>query len=250
MKCPTCGENTPDAWSSWHVLGGGGGGLSGLQQHLAGAIHVSGRLIREYTISFDYMRCANHECQQLVIRGHNGYRKPDPHAPEWITETWQVWPRRTSRRIDPLVPSEIRKDYVEAAALLDVSPKMSAVLSRKIVFDLLESYAGVSEYTLKGSLDKFIADTTHPQRVRDNLQHLREIGDFGAHTKRDGVGQIIDVSHEDAEWTLDLIDRLFDYFIVDPERDRQMQAKWDKNVADVGRKPITPVPPDPEVPSE
>jgi hypothetical protein len=109
---------------------------------------------------------------------------------------------------------------------------------------LMRGVSGISEYTLKASLDKFIGDTKHPARIRENLQHLREIGDFGAHTKKDGVGQIIEVSREDAEWTLDLVDRLFDYFIVEPERDKKLQSKWNQNLADAGRKPI------PEVPSE
>lgn len=249
MKCPSCGENTPDSWSP--VLGlRDQGGWGPLTQPTWFRDH-DGELIRgtERQIQFDRMHCANPGCGQLVVRGHEHMRLPGHLAPEDHTTIWLVYPRSSSRLVDALVPEQYAKDYREAAALLDLSPRMSAVLSRKVVFDLLEDYAKISEYTLKGSLDKFIADTAHPARIRENLQHLREIGDFGAHTKKDGIGQVIDVSREDAEWTLDLIDRLFDYFVLDPERDKKLRATWDQNVQEAGRKPIPPVPPDPGVPS-
>jgi hypothetical protein len=236
MQCPICRQFTRDAWQllvrQMHV-----GYRESLQVEPPGGIVGS-------HVGVDFMYCENPECKQLVVRVHEVSDLP-PHAvasPETLTRTWLARPRSGSRPLDPLVPEPLRKDYLEAAAILDISPRMSAVLSRKIVFDLLEQYAGITEYTLKGSLDKFIGDTSHPARIRENLQHLREIGDFGAHTKKDGIGQIIEVSQEDAEWTLDLVDRLFDYFILDPDRDKQLRATWDKNLQDAGRKPIAPPP--------
>jgi hypothetical protein len=40
---------------------------------------------------------------------------------------------------------------------------------------------------------------------------------------------------------LDFLDRLFDYFIVTPEKDRAMLTKWDEKIAEAGRKPIPPI---------
>lgn len=249
MQCPVCQQFTPDAWES--LIRPRAMGNPFHQSASTLVVEPPGPAVSSH-VSIDFMYCANPECKQLVVRVHENFHLP-LHAvpdPEMLTRTWIARPRAAARPIDPLIPDPFRTDYLEAAAVLTISPRMSAVLSRKIVFDLLETYAGISEYTLKGSLDKFTSDTSHPQRIRENLQHLREIGDFGAHTKKDGVGQIIDVSEEDARWTLDLVDRLFAYFILDPERDKQLQGKWDKNVSDAGRKPIPPVPPDPGVPSE
>src|SRR4051794_17178477 len=54
MKCPTCGENTPDSWTKMHP----GGRIPYLQapQAEADAVFV------------DWMVCANDDCKELVIR--------------------------------------------------------------------------------------------------------------------------------------------------------------------------------------
>lgn len=129
---------------------------------------------------------------------------------------------------------------------------MTTVLTSKVLYDLLEQYAGIAEYTLNGSINKFIADTSHPQRVRENLGHWREIRDFSAHTKRnenpddEAFGEIIEAGREEAEWTLDMLDRLFAYFITEREQEKRLREKWDKNIADAGRNPIRPLPDDAE----
>ena len=235
MKCPSCGENTPDSWRVLLVE-------AGFRSDHTYSLRAPGLLGHDTSVAFDWMHCANETCKQLVVRMHESIPTLPPHiGPE--TQTRYVRPMWSIRRIDSLVPEPFRTDYLDAAAILGISPRMSAVLTRKIVYDLLERYADVCEYTLKASLDKFIVDVSHPTRVRESLQHLREIGDFGAHTQKDGVGKVIDVSSEDAEWTMDLVDRLFDYFILDPERDKALRSKWDTNLQDTGRKPIKPVPP-------
>ena len=243
MKCPSCTENTPNSWQPWFVESAGG------RTH---GLRVEPPRWVASIVSLDYMYCANDDCKELVIRVHENSLAPQ-HAvesPEMLTRTWNARPRASTRPIDRAVPEPFRTDYLEAAGILEQTPRMSAVLSRKIVFDLLEQYASIAEYTLKKSLDKFVPDTTHPARIRENLQHLREIGDFGAHTQKDGVGQVIEVSRVDAEWTLDLIDGLFDYFIIEPSRHQKLRASWDENLREAKRTAIPPVPPDTEVTSE
>jgi hypothetical protein len=116
---------------------------------------------------------------------------------------------------------------------------MSAVLSRKILGDLLEKYANRKEYNLASRIDKFIEDKSHPSHVRENLHHLREIADFAAHSHTDQQeGTTIDVDHDEAEWTLDIIDSLFDYFIVRPEKDRRRREAFEAKMQKAGRKPL------------
>ncbi|HST26442.1 MAG TPA: DUF4145 domain-containing protein [Gaiellaceae bacterium] len=223
MKCPTCGEHTPDAWEGFNP--------------------AAFMTKAEHNLSLDHMRCANNDCKEMVIRATESWTTVGGF-PRWHSETWVVFPRwaDTKRPVDALVSDEFRRDYEEAAAILELSPRMSAVLSRKVLYDLLARYAEIAEYTLKGSIDKFSADERHPQRIRENLHHLREIGDFSAHTQRDksDQGQIIEVGKIEAEWTLDLVERLFDYFIVGPEHDRQLREAMDAKIEAAGRNPISP----------
>ncbi len=237
MKCPICSQNTPDAWKNLYAHPEGGGATHGLR------VEPPSPRVRS-TVELDYMYCANDECKQLVIRVHENFHIP-PHAvadTAKLQETWLARPRGLARRrLDPLVPETYRADYQEAAALLELSPRMSAVLSRRILADLLEEYAGLEQSLLSARIEAFIADANHPSRLRENLHHLREIGNFGAHTQKDDQAVIVDVGRDEAEWTLDILDGLFDYFIIAPERDRQMREALNEKLKAAGRKAIEPL---------
>ena len=75
------------------------------------------------------------------------------------------------------------------------------------------------------------------------LHHFREVGDFGAHTQEDQEEPettVIDVDRDEAEWTLDLVDRLFDYFIITPAKDEAIKRKVDEKGKRAGRKSLRP----------
>jgi hypothetical protein len=221
MRCPYCSENTPDGWTSIGFVPGSS---------------------KDFTsLSMEWMRCANDECGQAVVRvSELRYGLGPGSLPEAEVVQWLARPRTSSRPVDPLVKDPFRADLLEAASIVDLSPRMSAVLSRRVLADLLEDFAGLTQFNLEGRVDAFIADEKHPSHVRDNLHHLREIANFGAHTQKDEQDEVIDVSHEEAEWTLDVIESLFDYFIIGPERSRRMRESLDKKISDAGRKPIAP----------
>lgn len=203
-------------------------------------------------VSLDFMYCANPKCKQLVVRVHENLNLP-PHAvadPEMLTRTWIARPRSASRPIDPLVPAPFRADYLEAAAILDSTPRMSAVLSRRILGDLLERYANQSQFSLTSRIDEFCKDTSHPSYIIENLHHFREVADFGAHTQKNDQAEIIDVDRDEAEWTLDILDSLFDHFIVAPEKNRKIREAMDAKIAQAGRKALSAPQPDDGVPSE
>lgn len=195
--------------------------------------------------SLDWMRCGNAECKQLVIRMHTftkgGYMQSQQR------ETWFVLPRfgSAARAIDPLVPEHFRQDFLEAAAILDLSPRMSAVLARSILADLLAQYAGHTQFNLEDRIDAFNKTTSHPRALRDNLHHFREFANLGAHTKTSDQGEVIKIERDEAEWTLDLVERLFDHLIVTPATDKKMRDAADEKIKAAGRKPIKPLPDDP-----
>jgi hypothetical protein len=187
------------------------------------------------------MNCANPQCGELVIRVHSETGGGEIAQ----TETWLACPRRGRRHVDLLVPEPYRRDYDEATAILDLSPRMSAVLARKIVGDLLANYENHTERRITQQIESFNGNTKHPRHIRENLHHLREIADFGAHTQVNERDEIIEASRDEAEWTLDLVDRLFEYLIVTPEKDRAMRETFDQKIADASRTAIPPLPDDP-----
>ena len=128
----------------------------------------------------------------------------------------------------------MRNDFQEAALILDLSPKMSAVMSRRILSDLLEEYAGRDEFLLGTKLENFGKDNRFPLAVRQNAQALNEAAKLGAHTKKNDQEEVIDVDRDEAEWMLGLVERFFEIFIIAPKRDermrKQIEAKSDSVV--------------------
>jgi hypothetical protein len=233
MRCPVCTQNTPDSWQPWLVSSEGGGYTHGLRVTPGIEFGVPSE------VSLDSMYCANDECRQLVIRVHETLQIPPGIADAEVrTTTWLARPRTTRRSLDSGVPEPFRTDYLEAASILDLSPRMSAVLSRRVLGDLLERYAGQTQFSLASRIDKVVAETSHPSYITENLHHFREIADFGAHTQRDAQAEIIDVGRDEAEWTLDILDSLFDYFIVAPERNRKIREAMDERIKNAGRKSL------------
>lgn len=229
MKCPNCGENTPDSWESptdW----------------------------RAPDLSVSWMRCANNECQQIVIRMTETLRVRNTGYLElpYRRDTWMVYPRSGSRSVhlDKSIVDPYRTDFLEANSVLDISPRLSAVMSRRILADLLLDFAKLSKFNLSDRIDDFKNDTSRPYELRQNLHYLRELGDFVAHTQKDDQARIVNVDAVEAEWTLDVIERLFDYFIVTPTRDKEMRSSIDEKLKETGRKAIKPLPDEPEQPPQ
>ncbi len=267
MKCPTCLENTtPDSWTRYEtqepltpeerdaVLAYGRSAINAGER----PVHAEDGTL----YWFDWMRCANEACKQLVIRMHA--TKPISPGTTGIlgkiyvstasspldaayTESWVVLPRHgsTARPVDPVVPARLRDDLNEAAAILDLSPRMSAVLTRSILADVLAQYAGHKEFKLADRIEAFNKDTVHPRSLRENLHRFREVANLGAHTATSDQGEVIGIERDEAEWTLDLVERLFDYLIVTPAADKKMRDAIDEKVKAASRKPIKPLPDDP-----
>ena len=122
---------------------------------------------------------------------------------------------------------------------------MSAALSRRILADILLDKVKHNHFKLSSRIDAFIKDQSNPRPLRENLHYFREIADFGVHTQKDDVtGAIIDVTNEEAEWCLDVLDGLFDYYIVGPKHDEDVRRAFDEKLSQAGRKAIAPLPED------
>jgi hypothetical protein len=248
MKCPTCGENTPDSWRKLIVSPGAHPIPNRYELDVPGRDDSLGRdtnRIPDAWVVIDWMVCANWTCGELVVRMHESrpVSKEANPAGELDTEsnTWWIRPRFATRSLAPEVTDPYRRDYLEAVAVLTVSPRLSAVLSRSILADLLLDFRGYDDFGLTARIEKFRADETHPSDLRESIHHFREIADFGAHTQKNDQNQLIPVDFGDAEWMLDFLDNLFDYLIVGPQKNRAMRERWDKRIADAGRKPIDPI---------
>jgi hypothetical protein len=235
MKCPRCGENTPDYWQLFQIVDKkpDGGTSTG------NSIHDDRKRTPDGAVSykFDWMICAADECGQVVVRSRRMYRVPPDQSAEEVTI---IVPRRRHRTVEKIVQDTepgMTRDYREAVSVLFDSPRLSALLSRRIVADLLAKYAKLTDYTLYDRIKKFRADPQYPSGLGDNLDSLREIGNWTAHTKtnKDDQAEVIEASAEEAEWSLDILDRLFNYFIVGPAKDAAMRHSINAKKAQIDK---------------
>ncbi len=247
MDCPFCRHAIAATWQNLVSNTNHLGLPTPPIQQLHTAV-LRGTVRNAVSIIAQWLQCQN--CQEIVIQITRTQANQSPPA-----ETWIALPKRPNLpTLDNLITDPFRKDYLEAWAILDDSPRMSGVVSRRLLADLLEKYANLTQFSLAQRIDEFIGDTRHPLWIRQNLHYLREIGDFGAHSQQDASSVtpavatqtpadpvIINMEKPEAEWTLGVIADLFEYFIVAPQKDKEMRDAIDKKLADANRRPITPL---------
>ncbi len=175
------------------------------------------------------------ECHRLVVQMQrsevvDGDRTHTAHT---------VYPLGARRPIDPSVEEPFRTDYQEAAAILELSGQGSAAISRRIVQTLLRDRGGYSQHHLADQIHAFAEDAKNPSALRENLHYLREIGNFAAHPmKSSSTGTVMPVEPGEAEWALEVVDGLFDYYFVGPARDAARRAAFNQRLNEAGRRPL------------
>jgi hypothetical protein len=236
MKCPFCQHDIPPLWQPVYSTVDYG------FRHLDMPVpYLSGPLVDDLhkwvKITPEWMRCPNPSCYEILLRvSRLVYTPSRPLTTVEEREEEEVWfavPKRPlPRPIHEQVRDPFRHDYIEACMALEYSARLSAVMSRKILDDLLTQYADRHEYKLADKITTFLETSSIPTPLRDNITYLREMGNL-IHTKTDSEGQVIEVSPEDADWALTVIDGLFDYFIVGPATDAIRRTAFDEKKASI-----------------
>ncbi len=134
-----------------------------------------------------------------------------------------IWPFLNNRPVcPPEVPFHIAEDYQEACLVLTISPKASAALSRRCLQNLLHDAAGVKPDKLVKELEEIINSGKLPSQITESIQAIRHIGNFAAHPDENkNTGEIMPVEPHEAEWSLDILESLFDFYYVQPVKNAQ-----------------------------
>jgi hypothetical protein len=128
------------------------------------------------------------------------------------------YPKAVSRAPLPEeVPEKYAVDYKEACLTLADSPKASAALSRRCLQHILREEAKIKPGNLADEIQQILDAGRLPSHLLESLDAVRNIGNFAAHPiKSQASGEVIDVEPGEAEWNLDVLEALFDYFFVQP----------------------------------
>ncbi len=148
-----------------------------------------------------------------------------------------AYPRTDSLRPVPSeVPDPYRHDFIEACEVLSISPKASAALSRRNLQAILRDKAGTKKKDLFDQIEEVIASGHIPSHIADGLHAVRNIGNFAAHEIKSKVtGAIVDVEVGEAEWNLDILESLFDFYFVEPTKAAKRKAELNKKLKEAGK---------------
>ncbi|PIT98445.1 MAG: hypothetical protein COT71_00530 [Candidatus Andersenbacteria bacterium CG10_big_fil_rev_8_21_14_0_10_54_11] len=152
----------------------------------------------------------------------------------------RAYPKGASRPpISTKVPEKYAGDYKEACLVLIDSPKASAALSRRCLQHLLQDEAGATKKNLFDQIQEVIDSGQLPPYLTSALDVVRNIGNFAAHPiKSKSTGEIVEVEEGEAEWNLDVLEQLFEFYFVQPSIIQQKKDALNKKLQDAGKQPV------------
>jgi hypothetical protein len=209
MRCPHCLVDFHDHWK-----------LQPLANQSADSLHISG---------ITYCQCSS--CQRFVFR----LASPGGTFHERV-----IWPKAPARATLPkIVDEKFAGDYREACLVLADSPKASAALSRRCLQMILREKAGIKPGSLNSEIDGILNSKSLGSNLAGAIDAVRVIGNFAAHPlKSTNTGEIIDVEPGEAEWLLDTLEKLFDFYFVEPDLLAKKRADIDLKLKDAGKPPL------------
>jgi hypothetical protein len=137
------------------------------------------------------------------------------------------------------VPKIIREDYLESCLVLSSSPKASAALSRRCLQNVLRDTAMVKPSDLSHEIQEVIDNESLPSYLSEQIDSIRNIGNFAAHPiKSKNTGEVLPVEPKEAEWNLDVLELIFDFYYVQPAKAKYKKRELNKKLADAGKPPM------------
>jgi hypothetical protein len=173
--------------------------------------------------------CANPECGDVTVRAMLGTDECRNYTWHFLqqTQTYRLRPESQSKPQPDYIPQPIRDDYYEACRILELSAKSSGTLARRCLQGMIRDFCGIAKDRLIEeirALDKAVAEGRAPPGVLPDsveaIDHVRGIGNIGAHMEKD-VNLIIPIEPHEAQALIDLIELLFEEWYVAREQRRE-----------------------------
>ena len=150
-----------------------------------------------------------------------------------------VYPKAPDRGVPSEVPEEFAADFREACLVIGDSEKASAALSRRCLQNLLREKAKTKKKNLAGQIQEVIESGELTPELESAIDAVRVIGNIAAHTtKSKRTGEVIEVEFGEAEWILDTLEELFDFYFVRPAKLAEKRAALNKKLKEAGKPPL------------
>ena len=164
------------------------------------------------TCQISFFHCPN--CGQYTVSAEGvGDSVKDIKTP--------IRPQSSAKQYPDYIPMAIREDYEEACAIVNLSPKASATLSRRCLQGMIRDFWEIKESNLAKAIEKLEGKIPAAQwKVVDGV---RRIGNIGAHMEKD-INLIVDIEPEEAEKLLKLIEHLLKQWYIERHEQEQLYA--------------------------
>lgn len=194
------------------------------------------RSVTKGSFYIEHMSCPNPNCRNLII---NLIEVKSTRDGTYDTPLL-IYPTSSSHPPAPLeVDKHIAQDYTEACLVLVHSPKASAALSRRCLQNILREKAGIKHGDLFKEIQEVINEGKLPSHLSESIDAIRQIGNFAAHPiKSKSSGEIVDVEPGEAEWSLDVLESLFDFYYVQPTILKKKREELNTKLQDAGKHPM------------
>ena len=186
--------------------------------------------------------CPN--CGRLIIKIFEGKIDPDEGDFEINQEDklpvdyneFTVYPNPSGSDIPEEIPEIYRADYIEAKAVLEISPKASGAISRRLLQNILQDEVGIKGTNLSKQIDSFLELPNVPSHLSKSVDAIRNIGNFAAHpNKETKTGEIITVEPGEADWLLEVLLSLCDFLFVQPKRIEKRRNELNEKLKSMGK---------------
>jgi len=152
----------------------------------------------------------------------------------------QAYPKGASRSpVAKEVPDIFSDDYREACLVFSDSAKASSALSRRCLQNILREKAGIKKGNLSDEIQQVLDSKKLPSHLSEAIDAVRNIGNFAAHPiKSTNSGEIVEVELGEAEWLLDVLEGLFDFYFVQPAILQRKRAELNEKLGEAGKPPM------------
>lgn len=162
------------------------------------------------TVRIDFYKCPNCRAYTLTATG----------VGEDVKEiSTKIKPNSFARKYPEYVPQQIRNDYEEACAILDLSPKASATLARRCLQGMIRDFWGITKKTLFDEISELKDEVSSDLWAA--IDGLRQLGNIGAHMEKD-ANLIINIDPDEAELLTKLIEHLIEEWYINREKQKSL----------------------------
>ena len=99
--------------------------------------------------------------------------------------------------------------------------------------------AGVKPSNLADEIQEVLDRNLLPSYIAEIVDAVRNVGNFAAHPiKSKSSGEITPVEIGEAEWLLEILEALFDFYFVQPEKIKKKRENLNTKLSDSGKPPL------------